>query len=294
MKKILVLGGTRFFGKRLVELLIEDGFDITIATRGITPHPFGDKVQQIIVDRTDSEEFKTVFENTSWDVIFDNICYSPNEALTACEVFKGKTKKYIFTSTLSVYDGLLGKELTEEDFNPYTYKIRYGNSQDFSYGEGKRLAEAVFFQEATFPVVAVRFPIVLGLDDYTRRLHYHIECVIEGKPIQFINLDSRMSFISSDDAAKFLKFALLSDIEGPFNATSTGTVSMQELMDLIEKAVGKKANIVVEEDNESTSPFSLPDDWYMSQEKSMNAGFTCEPLLNWLPSLILDITKENN
>lgn len=103
-----------------------------------------------------------------------------------------------------------------------------------------------------------------------------------------------MSFISSDDAAKFLKFALLSDIEGPFNATSTGTVSMQELMDLIEKAVGKKANIVVEEDNESTSPFSLPDDWYMSQEKSMNAGFTCEPLLNWLPSLILDITKENN
>lgn len=51
---------------------------------------------------------------------------------------------------------------------------------------------------------------------------------------------------------------------------------------------------MVEEDNESTSPFSLPDDWYMSQEKSMNAGFTCEPLLNWLPSLILDITKENN
>ncbi|SOC02685.1 nucleoside-diphosphate-sugar epimerase [Ureibacillus xyleni] len=292
MKKILVLGGTRFFGKRLVEVLIEEGFNITIATRGITPHLFGDRVQQIIVDRTDTETFKEIFENTSWDIVFDNICYSPNEALAACEVFKGKTKKYIFTSTLSVYDEILGKELTEEDFNPYTYNIRYGNSQDFSYGEGKRLAEAVFFQQASFPVVAVRFPIVLGLDDYTRRLHDHIERVIKGEPIHFISMNARMSFISSEDAAKFLKFALLSDIEGPFNVTSSGTVSMQELMGLIEKAVGKQAKIVVGKDNERTSPFSLPDDWYMSQEKSIKAGFTCEPLNDWLPTLINEITKQ--
>lgn len=36
LKKVLVLGGTRFFGKHLVETLLQDGHDVTIATRGIT------------------------------------------------------------------------------------------------------------------------------------------------------------------------------------------------------------------------------------------------------------------
>ncbi|EKN66902.1 hypothetical protein BABA_13477 [Neobacillus bataviensis LMG 21833] len=40
-----------------------------------------------------------------------------------------------------------------------------GDSTDFTYAEGKRQAEAVLFQQATFPVVAVRFPIVMGVDD---------------------------------------------------------------------------------------------------------------------------------
>lgn len=36
MTKVLVLGGTRFFGKRLVQLLVAAGADVTVATRGLT------------------------------------------------------------------------------------------------------------------------------------------------------------------------------------------------------------------------------------------------------------------
>ncbi|MGL4383366.1 MAG: NAD-dependent epimerase/dehydratase family protein [Bacilli bacterium] len=38
--KILVLGGTRFIGKKLVGLLIDEGYDVSIATRGTTIDPF--------------------------------------------------------------------------------------------------------------------------------------------------------------------------------------------------------------------------------------------------------------
>ena len=291
MKKILVFGGTRFFGKKLVELLLEEGHDVTIATRGNTAHSFGEKVNQLIVDRTNKSELTSVFADTDWDIIYDNICYSPDDALAVCEIFEGKTKKYVFTSTMSTYSDL-GAELSEKEFNPYNYGIRYGSVNDFSYGEGKRQAEAVFFQKASFPVVAVRFPIVLGVDDYTRRLHFHIERVAEGKAISFLNMDARMSYILSDDASRFLKFAGFSEIVGPYNATSSGTYSLKELMDMIEGNVGKKAKIALVGNDETRSPFAVPADWYMTQAKSIEAGFTCKPLETWLPDLIQTISQE--
>ena len=54
MKSALILGGTQFVGKRLVQLLIDEGVDVTIATRGKTPDSFGDRVSRLIIDREDS------------------------------------------------------------------------------------------------------------------------------------------------------------------------------------------------------------------------------------------------
>lgn len=292
MSKVLVFGGTRFFGKKLVTKLLAEGNDVTIATRGNLPHSFGENVEHIIVDRTNEEMLEKVFHQTEWDVIYDNICYSPNEALAACHVFNGKVKKYVFTSTMSTYDVTFGANLKEEQFTPYDYPILFGNRTDFSYGEGKRLAEAVFFKYASFPVVAVRFPIVLGEDDYTKRLHFHIEQVVKGELTQFVDLDASMSFISSDDAAHFLKMVGFSSVHGPINATSTGTYTMGELMNLIELAVGKKAKITLEEDRGTKSPFAIPKDWYMSADKSIEASISCKPLQSWLPDLINQLVKE--
>ena len=50
MKKVLVLGGTQFFGKKAVELMLGKEWRVTIATRGNKAHPFGDKVDHILLD----------------------------------------------------------------------------------------------------------------------------------------------------------------------------------------------------------------------------------------------------
>lgn len=44
--KILVIGGTRFFGIHMVNELLEKGHDVTIATRGISSDEYGDKVKR--------------------------------------------------------------------------------------------------------------------------------------------------------------------------------------------------------------------------------------------------------
>ncbi|MFA1739133.1 NAD-dependent epimerase/dehydratase family protein [Lysinibacillus fusiformis] len=289
---ILVLGGTRFFGKKLVELCIENGHDVTILTRGQSGNPFGTAVKQLIVDRDDHGALENALAHTTWDIVYDNICYSPNEAHTICELLKGRTKKLVFTSTLSTYE-VDGKMKKEEDFDPYRYQILMGDRDEFSYGEGKRQAEAVLFKEASFPVVAVRFPIVMGEHDYTRRLHFHVERILHDQPISLPNIDAQMSYITDEEAAEFLYFAGVTPIEGPYNATASGAISLKELLALIEKESGKLAKIsLVGGDEESQSPYGVPADWYMTNAKAEKAGFTFSQLHDWLPKLVKTLVKQ--
>jgi len=290
MKNILVMGGTRFFGRKLVELLLEQGHKVTIMTRGQSGNPFGDKVEHIEADRTNKEELVRKFESRSFDIVYDNICYSPNEAYSFCEAFNGKIGKLVFTSTLAVYN-VDGHEKCEADFDPYHYTIQMGDKSDFTYGEGKRQAEAVFYKYAEFPVVAVRFPIVMGEDDYTRRLHVHVERVVNGEPIGFINMAAEMSYIQADEAARFMKWAGLSDVEGPYNAAANGKVSLSDLMSLIEAAVGKPAKISLEGPKEVQSPYAIPASWYMTTDKAVNSGYQFTNLHDWLKPLIEAIAK---
>jgi len=285
MKNILVLGGTRFFGRELVELLIEEGHNVAIMTRGKSGNPFGNKVEHLKGDRSNKEELEKIVEGRTFDIVYDNICYSPNEAYEFCEVFNGKIGKLVFTSTLSTYE-LDGKVKRETDFDPYQYEIRLGNSEDFSYGEGKRQAEAVFYKYAKFPVVAVRFPIVMGENDYTRRLHFHVERVAGGEPIGFLNMDAEMSFIQATEAARFLKWAGFSEVEGPYNATANGKVALSDLMKLVEEATGKTAKISLVGNDEIRSPYAIPSSWYMTNEKATNNGFQFTNLHDWLKPLI--------
>jgi len=289
---ILVIGGTRFFGKKVVKLCLQNGHSVTILTRGQSGNPFGTKVKQLIVNRDDADSLSQALTSTTWDIVYDNICYSPNEALKICEILKDKTKKLVFTSTLSTYE-INGIVKTEEDFNPYEYEVRMGNREDFSYGEGKRQAEAVLFKEAMFPVVAVRLPIVMGENDYTRRLHFHIERILQQQPISLPNIDAKMSFITDDEAAAFLYFAGITPIEGPYNATAAGAISLKDLLGLIEETTGKQAKIsLVGGDEKTQSPYGVPVDWYMSTTKAEAAGFTFSQLHDWLPTLVKTIVKE--
>lgn len=54
---ILILGGTRLFGKVLVRNLIERGHNVTIATRGLTQDSYGDLVTRIIIDRENKKKY---------------------------------------------------------------------------------------------------------------------------------------------------------------------------------------------------------------------------------------------
>ncbi|MGR5987610.1 MULTISPECIES: NAD-dependent epimerase/dehydratase family protein [Bacillus] len=269
LKKVLVLGGTRFFGKRLVEALLQDGHDVTIATRGITEDSFGSRVNRLIVDREDEKQLAERLEDKSYDIVYDNLCYSSNAAKAICEVLRGKTKKYVMTSSMAVYEPAIGS--LEENFNPYEYAITYGDRKDFNYGEGKRLAEAAVFQQATFPVVAVRFPVVIGENDYTKRLQFYVEHIVREEPVAVNHLDGELTFIHEEEAGQFLAWCGIKDIEGPINACSNGVVSTREIIRFIEENMGIKA--LVKEVGDNVAPYNEVINCTVHNGKANELGF---------------------
>ncbi|MBP2000933.1 nucleoside-diphosphate-sugar epimerase [Paenibacillus shirakamiensis] len=295
MGKILILGGTRFFGKRLVELLQQEGsHEITVATRGHNIPDIGPSIKHVIIDRTRPEDIKRVAQLEKWDCVYDNICYSSNEALASVKAFQSQPIRYILTSTLSVYDP--EQELLREDrFDPYSYPIQMGDKDQFSYQEGKRQAEAVFAQRADFAFTATRIPIVLGPDDYTRRLHWHVERVQRGLPIGIPNLDAHMSFIHAEEVASFLRWLgnpQSIQVVGPVNASAQGQMSIREILSQVERIAHIQAKITNEFKNEDASPFGIPDNWVMDTTKASQAGFKFSHLADWLPILTQNIWYE--
>lgn len=292
MSKILVLGGSRYFGKRLVNLLLREGkHEVTVATRGLTEVSFDAPVRSLTVNRTDVQDLKKAAEAGPWDVIYDNICYSPNEALAAINAFEGRVGRYILTSTLSVYD-CSEIAMTESVFDAYHYPLLTGNREDFDYGEGKRLAEATFFQKASFPVCAMRIPIVLGLDDYTKRLHFHVERVLNETPIGIPNPEAVISLITSAGAASFLIWLGSSTITGPVNACSNGKLTIREIISLIGRETGVSVVIQPETEPANMSPFGVPSSWFMDTSKAERAGYHFDAIDDWLPELIRLLVAE--
>jgi len=275
--KVLVFGGTMLMGKHLVYSLIEKEYDITIATRGITPDDFGDNVKRVVVDRTDDESMKAVLSQTSYDVIFDSLAFCSNDVKYVLD--HADCGKYIFISTSAVYK-TFHNNITEEDFDPYTEPLIWCGRDDYTYDVIKQQAECAVVQG--YPHVkyaAVRVPVVLGRDDYLNRLYFYVDHVINQKPMFINNIDVQMAFVRSDEAGKFISFLAETDFIGTINGASEQTVSMKEVIDHI---TAKTGNTAVLSDSGAPAPYNNFQDFTINVDKAKNLGFTFTPLKDWI------------
>ena len=239
-KNVLIIGGTRYFGKRLVAKLLAQGHRVTLATRGLTPDAFGDRVQRIAVNRRDALAMQAAFAGAPFfDVVFDQMCYSPLDAEISSRVFAGKVGRYVMSSTIEVYDHLHAhatRPYREEELDVNRVVVDCSmpwHAPDLSdelYGEGKRQAEAYLYRDARLPVVSVRIAHVLGgPEDFTGRLAFYVRQVLAGEAIRHSTQPGRSSFINAEGIAEFLCWAGAQDFLGPVNAACVGDMSALDL-----------------------------------------------------------------
>ena len=279
--KILVLGGTRFFGIHMVKDLMDKGHDVTIATRGKTTDEFDDAVSRIIFERTDERSVREAIGSSHYDVIVDKIAYCSNDIKYVMD--NADCDKYIYMSSTSVYKPKR-VDTKETDFDGLTPELIWCDRKAFPYDEIKRQAEYALWQQYSDKKwIAVRYPFAIGKDDYTKRLLFYVEHVIKGIPMKIDNLDCQMGFIRSDEAGKFLSFLCEQDFHGAINGSSSGTISVNKILRYIEKQTGKSPIITTDGDE---APYNGEPEYSINTEKAVSMGFHFSNLNDWIYDLI--------
>lgn len=281
MKRILVLGGTRFFGRHMVSALLAQGHSVTIATRGQTPDPFGNTVERIVLERTDADCIRQALLGKSFDVVCDSLAYTSNDVRALLDSYH--PSRYVMTSSTAVYQ-TLALHTAETDFDPLQIPLKWCARGDDSYAACKQQAEAALRQiYPSIPAVAVRFPFVIGEDDYTRRLYFYVENAIKGIPMHIDNLDAQMAFVHAPEAGRFLAWAAVQDYTGPLNGASAGTISIREILQYVERQTGMQALL---NPKGLPAPYNGTGPYSIDTASASRLGFSFSNLDDWIYTLL--------
>ncbi len=159
----LVLGGSVFVGRRLVDALVAAGHDVTILNRGVTPVELPPGVGALRADRTKPEQVAEALGGSEWDSVFDVsgfvMAAGGVDVDSFLDVFESRTGCYLYVSSIMAYDqGLLGLFPWREDMatNP---------SGPSSYGGFKAVVEEALLSRARsgrLPGAVVRPAAIYG------------------------------------------------------------------------------------------------------------------------------------
>lgn len=298
-KNILVIGGTRFFGKLLVQRLVAAGHKVTIATRGYAPDPFGARIARIRVDRRSEAAMRAAFgRSEGYDVVYDQMCYSPLDAAIAARTFAGKVGRYVMTSTIDVYRGLTSPEaapFAESDLKVMAQPIdtRYPwhdpKLATQSYVAGKLQAEAYLYRDGSLPLVTARLAHVLGgPEDFTGRLAHYVELVRQGAALPFADAQAGVSFMRAQDAAGFLVWAGEQQFTGAVNAAAAGPLSAYDLHHRVAEALdaNPKTRRVAAAQAGELSPFDYPAPLVLDTGRAAKLGYRFGHTDDWLDNVI--------
>ena len=100
---ILVLGGTQFVGKYLVREALNRNHNVTIFNRGISNSSLFSNIECIIGNRNNDTDLKKLAKR-KWNVIIDVPYFPVNIVKKSTEILYESTDKYVFISSVSVYD----------------------------------------------------------------------------------------------------------------------------------------------------------------------------------------------
>lgn len=302
MQRICVIGGSRYFGKLLVQRLLAAGHQVTVINRGSTPPPSG--VEHLVVDRDDEAALTAALDSRTFDVVVDQVCYTPVQAAIAARAFTGRTRRYVMTSTIEVYDPMtaalpavpVGTPVPEETVDPATWQVAMDLPWhddaylQAHYAEGKRQAEAVFTRAAGFAFTSVRSTHVLGggAQEFTGRLAHYAERIARGEAITVHARALPTVFIHYEELADLLLWATTADFTGPVNACSDGPLDVRDFTAIVAAQAGRAPVHRTVPAGDEASPFSFDRHYAMSNARAKQLGFSFSRTTDWLPGAVAE------
>ncbi|MEV8058778.1 NAD-dependent epimerase/dehydratase family protein [Streptomyces antimycoticus] len=192
--RILVLGGTWFLGRAVVEDALRRSWQVTTFNRGYSGRPV-DGALPVHGDRMDLGDLRRLAEHGPWDAVIDTSAseLAPRDVLAGAEALSAAAGHYVYVSTVSAYQGWPDESLTESSAvldGPPDADGEYGrmpedwDGPDLHYGRQKagteRAVIAAFGRDRT---TILRPGVILGPGEYVGRLPWWLSRAARGGEI---------------------------------------------------------------------------------------------------------------
>ncbi len=179
---LLFLGGTGFIGPHEVRYALARGHRVTVFNRGRKSGLFGGAVEELVGNR-DSEidsGLEALMGDRTWDAVIDNSGYVPRHVRDSAELLKGRCSRYLYISTVAVYDMAKGPIFPEDGPlaaapDPATEEVTWT-----TYGPLKAECDRIVRQILGDSCTVVRPSYIVGPGDTTDRFTYWVDRIHRG------------------------------------------------------------------------------------------------------------------
>jgi len=297
--RILVMGGTWFLGKAVVESALSRGWVVTTFNRGRSGRDVAG-VEVVHGDRTLREDLLKLAQHGPWDAVIDTSSseLSPREVGLAAGSLQDRAGRWVHISTVSVYEGWPHQPLTEKSplldcpadadasFG-YTGEDGSPTQYGFQKAGGERAVAEAFDDSAVF----LRPGVILGPGEYVGRLPWWLERAKRGGRI--LAPAPAEQFIQPVDVRDVARFALdqaISSSGGGFNVTHPEGISFSGFLNeclAVTKSDGTPVwvdgNVLAEQGVKQWTELPLwrthAGVWAVDSQRASEAGLRCRPIV---------------
>lgn len=214
---LLVLGGTVFLGRHLVQAALDAGHEVTLFNRGKTnPELFAD-IEKLRGDRNGD---LSALETGHWDAVIDTCGYAPAAVEHTSKLLSDRAGHYTFISTISVYQDPTQSNLKESDPTAEVSPERGAEVNSETYGPMKAACEETVLAQFAGNVLIVRPGLIVGPHDPTERFTYWPRRMARGGEVLAPGEPNRqVQLIDVRDLARWILQSVEASLDGVFNAT---------------------------------------------------------------------------
>jgi nucleoside-diphosphate-sugar epimerase len=241
--KVLFIGGTGIISSACVQLAVDRGIDLVVVNRGQSTRPLPGGVKILHGDIRDPASVRRLVGTTEFDAVVNWVAYTPEHIETDLELFRDRTRQYIFISSASVYHvPPISLPITESTplYNPY-----------WAYSRAKIACEELLtaaYRRDGFPVTIVRPSHTYDRTSLPMHGQYTVlHRMREGKKV-IVHGDGTSLWVMThhrDFAVGFVGLLGNSHAVGEaVHITSDEVLTWNQMFELIARAAGAKAKLV--------------------------------------------------
>jgi 2'-hydroxyisoflavone reductase len=239
--RILIIGGTRFLGRHLVEAALACSHEVTLFNRGKTNPDLFPQLETILGDR---EKDLDKLSGHLWDVVIDVAGYLPRVVRLSAEALEPNVGRYVFISSLSVYADF--RKIGIDESYPVG-KIEGEAVEKITgetYGPLKALCERTVQEIYGERALIVRPGLIVGPHDPTDRFTYWPVRVARGGDVLAPQKpEVATQVIDVRDLSAFVLKLIEENASGIYNATGPDyELTLGKLLEVSKQISGSDAN----------------------------------------------------